>query len=48
MGFDELELFQPRDPKVLRRKRTKEAASGAVDVLEKSHVCDTLAEAEGD
>jgi tRNA/rRNA methyltransferase len=45
MGFDELVLVQPRDPKVLIRKRTKEGASGAWNVLEGSKVCDSLAEA---
>eukprot|EP00980_Cylindrotheca_fusiformis_P008438 scaffold1784_cov116-Cylindrotheca_fusiformis.AAC.18 len=45
MGFDELVLVQPRDPEVLNRKRTKEAASGAVDVLERAFICDSLAEA---
>jgi tRNA/rRNA methyltransferase len=45
MGFDELVLVDPRDPKVLRRERTKQAASGAVDVLEKCAVYKTLTEA---
>lgn len=45
MGFDELVLVSPRDPKVLNRKRTKESASGAVNVLEGAHICDSLAEA---
>jgi tRNA/rRNA methyltransferase len=45
MGFGELILVSPKDPKVLNRKRTKEGASGAVDVLESARVVDTLAEA---
>jgi tRNA/rRNA methyltransferase len=49
MGFDifphELVLVQPRDSKVLNRKRTKEGASGAVNVLEGARVCETLSEA---
>ncbi len=45
MGFDELILVSPRDPKVLRRERTKEAASGAVNVIEGCTVYNSLAEA---
>jgi tRNA/rRNA methyltransferase len=45
MGFDELVLVSPRDPKVLNRQRTKEGASGAVNVLQGAYVCDSLAEA---
>lgn len=45
MGFGELVLVSPHDPKVLNRKRTKEGASGAVDVLNAARVVDTLAEA---
>ena len=45
MGFDDLVLVSPRDPKVLNRQRTKEAASGAVDVLENVRIYETLEEA---
>lgn len=45
MGFDDLRLVQPRDPKVLNRQRTKEAASGAVNVLENTQIHDSLEEA---
>lgn len=45
MGFDDLVLVKPRDTKVLNRQRTKEAASGATDVLEKARVVNTLEEA---
>lgn len=45
MGFDELVLVEPRDARVLGRKRTKESASGAVNVLEGARVCDSLLEA---
>ena len=45
MGFDDLVLVSPRDPKVLNRKRTKEAASGAMQVLKTAKICDTLEEA---
>jgi tRNA/rRNA methyltransferase len=45
MGFGELVLVSPKDPKVLNRKRTKEGASGALDVLEAARVVHTLAEA---
>lgn len=45
MGFDTLVLASPRDPKVLNRQRTKEAASGAVDVLKKTQIVTSLDEA---
>ena len=45
MGFDDLVLVTPRDPKVLNRQRTKEGASGAMDVLNKARIVDTLEEA---
>ena len=45
MGFDELVLVKPRDPKVLNRQRTKEGASGAVNVLEGAIVYDSLSKA---
>lgn len=43
--YSSLVLVKPRDSKVLNRHRTKEAASGAVDVLETTRICDTLAKA---
>jgi len=45
MGFEELVLVAPNDPKVLNRKRAKDGASGAVNVLESARVVDTLEEA---
>ncbi|KAG7368985.1 RNA methyltransferase, TrmH family protein [Nitzschia inconspicua] len=45
MGFDELVLVHPRDAKVLRRERTKQAASGAMNVIDKCQIYDTLADA---
>ena len=45
MGFDELVLVHPHDPNVLNRKKCKDGASGAVDVLEGARVCESLAEA---
>ena len=45
MGFDDLVLVRPKDPKVLNRERCKQGASGAVDILQKATVVDTLAEA---
>ena len=45
MGFEELVLVQPRDMKVLNRKRTKEAASGAVNILDGAIVVSSLEEA---
>ncbi|MCA3237702.1 MAG: RNA methyltransferase [Curvibacter sp.] len=45
MGFDELVLVQPRWPNVLRRQETIERASGAIDVLERARIVDTLDEA---
>lgn len=45
MGFDELCLVAPKDPKVLNRKQTKDGASGAVDILERAQVVQTLQEA---
>lgn len=45
MGFDELVLVEPFDAKVLSRQRTKEGASGAVDILHQARVCATLQEA---
>jgi tRNA/rRNA methyltransferase len=45
MGFDELWLVQPQDPKVLGRKKCLDGASGAVNVLQQARVVDTLKEA---
>ena len=45
MGFQELVLLSPRDSKVLNRQRTKEAASGAVDVLAKTEIVHSLEDA---
>lgn len=45
MGFDELVLVCPKDPKVLNRKKTKDGASGAINVLETACVVGTLEEA---
>ena len=45
MGFGELVLVSPKDPKVLNRKQAKEGASGAVDVLGAALVVNSLAEA---
>jgi tRNA/rRNA methyltransferase len=45
MGFDELWLVAPRDPKVLNRDETIQRASGATDVLTKTRIVATLDEA---
>lgn len=45
MGFDDLALVSPRDERVLDRRETREAASGARDVLEKIHIYDSIEEA---
>jgi tRNA/rRNA methyltransferase len=45
MGFDELWLVAPRDPKVLNRDETIQRASGATDVLAKTQIVATLDEA---
>lgn len=45
MGFDELWLIAPRDPKVLNRDETIQRASGATDVLAKTQIVATLDEA---
>ena len=42
MGFDDLVLVAPRWPNVLRRDETIQRASGALDVLERARVVDTL------
>lgn len=45
MGFDELYLVAPRDPKVLNRDETIQRASGATDVLAKTQIVATLDDA---
>jgi tRNA/rRNA methyltransferase len=45
MGFDDLVLVAPRWPNVLRKEETIQRASGALDVLEKARIVDTLDEA---
>jgi tRNA/rRNA methyltransferase len=45
MGFDELVLVKPHDLKVLNRKKTKESASGALNVLEGARICESLDQA---
>ncbi|KAG7338082.1 RNA methyltransferase, TrmH family protein [Nitzschia inconspicua] len=45
LRIDELVLVHPRDAKVLRRERTKQAASGAMNVIDKCQIYDTLADA---
>lgn len=45
MGFDELFLVAPRDPKVLNRDETIQRASGATDVLSKTQIVQTLDDA---
>jgi tRNA/rRNA methyltransferase len=45
MGFDDLVLVAPRWANVLRREETIQRASGALDVLEKARIVETLDEA---
>ena len=45
MGFDDMVLVAPRWANVLRREETIQRASGALDVLEKCRIVDTLDEA---
>lgn len=45
MGFDELVLVRPRWANVLRREETIQRASGALDVLSRARIVDTLDEA---
>jgi tRNA/rRNA methyltransferase len=45
MGFDELVLVSPRWPNVTRKAEAVALASGALDVLERTRVVSTLAEA---
>lgn len=45
MGFDDLVLVRPRWANVLRREETIQRASGALDVLRKARIVDSLDEA---
>ena len=45
MGFDDLVLVAPRWANVLRREETIQRASGALDVLEKCRIVETLDDA---
>lgn len=45
MGFDDMVLVAPRWANVLRREETIQRASGALDVLNKARIVDTLDEA---
>lgn len=45
MGFDDMVLVAPRWANVLRREETIQRASGALDVLEKCRIVETLDEA---
>ena len=45
MGFDDLVLVRPRWANVLRREETIQRASGALNVLDKARIVDTLDEA---
>ena len=45
MGFDEMVLVAPRYANVLRKEETIQRASGAIDVLDKTRIVDTLEEA---
>lgn len=45
MGFDDLVLVKPRWANVLRREETIQRASGALNVLEKARIVDSLDEA---
>ena len=45
MGFDDLVLVAPRWANVLRREETIQRASGALDVLDRSRIVETLDEA---
>ena len=45
MGFDDLVLVAPRWDNVLRREETIQRASGALDVLDKARIVETLDEA---
>jgi len=45
MGFDDLVLVRPRWANVLRREETIQRASGAIDVLAKARIVETLDDA---
>ena len=45
MGFDDLVLVRPRYANVLRKEETIQRASGALDVLDRARIVDTLEEA---
>jgi tRNA/rRNA methyltransferase len=45
MGFDDLWLIAPRDPKVLKRDETIQRASGANDVIAQTRIVATLVDA---
>lgn len=45
MGFSDLVLVSPRDPRVLGRQETIARASGAGDILKNARIVDTLEEA---
>ena len=45
MGFSDLVLVKPRDPRVLGRQETIARASGALDILKNARVVDTVDEA---
>ena len=45
MGFDDLVLVAPRWPNVLRREETIQRASGALDVLRRARIVESLDEA---
>ena len=45
MGFDDLVLVAPRWPNVLRREETIQRSSGALDVLDKCRIVETLDQA---
>mmetsp|Transcript_21062 Transcript_21062/g.50820 ORF Transcript_21062/g.50820 Transcript_21062/m.50820 type:complete len:184 (+) Transcript_21062:93-644(+) len=48
MGFDDLALVSPRDPKAFQRHRVIQRASGAKDVLEKAKIFANIREAVDD
>ncbi|KAL3767821.1 hypothetical protein ACHAW5_006007 [Stephanodiscus triporus] len=45
MGFNDLALVSPRDPKVLQRQKVIQRASGATDVLRQTNIYASLEEA---
>ena len=48
MGFNDLALVSPADPKVLNRHKVIQRASGAKDVLQNANICQSLDEAIND